>query len=184
MLLAGCTVPMPPGFACDGTPGMAVRLVIVFTLLVLMGVALTRVGPVSAWIRSFSADPEPLLSTDPSTSSAATTPAPDPARVRLPSRRWYGQLPTGSEPPAVDKGDRTTALGMIKAHDQAFDEGAFLAAIERVFFAVLQAWTRQKPQLSQGVMGPVIWEGRSPTSRRTLRRESATSWIRSLSAPP
>jgi predicted lipid-binding transport protein (Tim44 family) len=156
MWLAACALPVPPGFACDGTPSVPVRLLIVFTLLLIIGLALTRMGAFSAWLRS--GNRQPMLITDRSASSAATTPAPDPATVHLLPRRWFGQVLTGSEPPAIDDFGKVQGLAKIRDHDRAFDEGAFLAAIERVFFAVLQAWTRQKPQLSQGVMGPVIWE--------------------------
>ncbi|GAC1481342.1 MAG: hypothetical protein PVSMB9_06600 [Candidatus Dormibacteria bacterium] len=46
----------------------------------------------------------------------------------------------------------------IRAHDPAFDENVFLGDVQRLFFAVLEAWTAQKPALSQGVMASAIWE--------------------------
>jgi predicted lipid-binding transport protein (Tim44 family) len=46
----------------------------------------------------------------------------------------------------------------IRAHDPRFDENAFLAQVQRLFFAVLEAWTALKPALSQGVMASLIWE--------------------------
>src|ERR1700694_6154895 len=45
-----------------------------------------------------------------------------------------------------------------RAHDPAFDENVFLAQVQRLFFAVLEAWTALKPALSQGVMASLIWE--------------------------
>jgi predicted lipid-binding transport protein (Tim44 family) len=46
----------------------------------------------------------------------------------------------------------------IQAHDPRFDENVFLAQVQRLFFAVLEAWTALKPALSQGVMASLIWE--------------------------
>ena len=40
----------------------------------------------------------------------------------------------------------------------AFDENVFLGQVQRLFFAVLEAWTALKPPLSQGVMASLIWE--------------------------
>ena len=76
-------------------------------------------------------------------------------------RRWFGEVYPGSSAPVVDsEGVEGKLAGVqgIRAHDAAFDEDAFLAQSQRVFFAVLEAWTELKPELSQGVMAPVIWE--------------------------
>ncbi len=78
-----------------------------------------------------------------------------------PSRRWYGQVMSGSWAPNVDSDGVDGKLGgltAIRAHDPAFDENVFLAQVQRLFFAVLEAWTSLKPALSQGVMASLIWE--------------------------
>jgi predicted lipid-binding transport protein (Tim44 family) len=49
-------------------------------------------------------------------------------------------------------------LAAIKAHDQGFDEDTFLAAVERCFFAVEEAWSQQKPELSRPVMTEEAWQ--------------------------
>jgi predicted lipid-binding transport protein (Tim44 family) len=78
-----------------------------------------------------------------------------------PSRRWYGQVMPGSSEPNIDSDGVDGKLGgvtAIRAHDPAFDENVFLAQVQRLFFAVLEAWTALKPALSQGVMASLIWE--------------------------
>lgn len=81
--------------------------------------------------------------------------------LHRPSRRWYGQVTSGSWAPNID-GDgvdgKVGGVAVIRGHDPAFDENVFLAQVQRLFFAVLEAWTSLKPALSQGVMAPVIWE--------------------------
>jgi predicted lipid-binding transport protein (Tim44 family) len=52
----------------------------------------------------------------------------------------------------------TSGLADIKAHDPAFDEDAFLATAERCFFAVEEAWSQQRPELSQPVMSDEAWQ--------------------------
>jgi predicted lipid-binding transport protein (Tim44 family) len=78
-----------------------------------------------------------------------------------PSRQWYGQVMPGSWAPNVD-GDgvdgKIAGVAAITAHDPAFDENVFLGQVQRLFFAVLEAWTALKPALSQGVMASLIWE--------------------------
>jgi predicted lipid-binding transport protein (Tim44 family) len=78
-----------------------------------------------------------------------------------PSRQWYGQVMPGSWAANVDSDGVEGKLGgviAICAHDPAFDENVFLAQVQRLFFAVLEAWTALKPALSQGVMASLIWE--------------------------
>jgi hypothetical protein len=81
--------------------------------------------------------------------------------LHRPSRRWYGQVMSGSWAPNIDGDGVDGKLGGVTAirfHDPAFDENVFLAQVQRLFFAVLEAWTSLKPALSQGVMAPLIWE--------------------------
>src|SRR2546427_8585877 len=81
--------------------------------------------------------------------------------LHRPSRQWYGQVMPGSWAPNVDSDGVDGKIGgvaAIRAHDPAFNENAFLAEFQRLFFAVLEAWTALKPALSQGVMASVIWE--------------------------
>ena len=83
-----------------------------------------------------------------------------PARHQ-PSRAWFGQLMPGSWAPHIDAegvDGKIAGVAAIHAHDPAFDENAFLAQAQRLFFAVLEAWTTLKPALSQGVMASLIWE--------------------------
>jgi predicted lipid-binding transport protein (Tim44 family) len=78
-----------------------------------------------------------------------------------PSRAWFGQVMPGSWAPNVDSDgvdSKIEGVAAIRAHDPAFDENVFLAQVQRLFFAVLEAWTALKPALSQGVMASLIWE--------------------------
>jgi len=78
-----------------------------------------------------------------------------------PSRAWYGQVMPGSWAPNVDSDGvdgKLAGVSAIRRHDPAFDENVFLAQVQRLFFAVLEAWTALKPALSQGVMASLIWE--------------------------
>jgi len=81
--------------------------------------------------------------------------------LHRPSREWYGQVMPGSWAPNVD-GDgvdgKLAGVAVIRVHDPAFDENVFLAQVQRLFFAVLAAWSALKPALSQGVMASLIWE--------------------------
>src|SRR5438094_9701033 len=81
--------------------------------------------------------------------------------LHRPSRRWYGQVMAGSWAPNIDADGvdgKLTGIVAIHRHDPAFDENVFLAQVQRLFFAVLEAWTALKPALSQGVMASLIWE--------------------------
>src|SRR2546425_6503863 len=81
--------------------------------------------------------------------------------LHRPSRRWYGQVIPGSWAPNVDSDGvdgKLSGVAAIQAHDSAFDENVFLGQVQRLFFAVLEAWTALKPALSQGVMASLIWE--------------------------
>ena len=67
----------------------------------------------------------------------------------------------GSWAPNVDSDGvdgKIAGIATIRAHDPGFDENVFLAQVQRLFFAVLEAWTALKPALSQGVMASLIWE--------------------------
>lgn len=67
----------------------------------------------------------------------------------------------GTYAPVIDSAGvdgKIAGIAAIRAHDPAFDGDLFLAHVQRLFFAVLEAWTARKPALSQGVMGAVIWE--------------------------
>ena len=82
-------------------------------------------------------------------------------QVHRPGREWYGQVMPGSWAPNVDSDGvegKLAGVAAIVEHDPAFDENAFLAQVQRLFFAVLEAWTALKPALSQGVMASMIWE--------------------------
>ena len=81
--------------------------------------------------------------------------------MHRPSRRWYGQVMPGSWAPNIDSDGvdgKLSGVATVKAHDPAFDENVFLAQVQRLFFAVLEAWTALKPALSQGVLASLIWE--------------------------
>lgn len=85
----------------------------------------------------------------------------DGAPLHAPSRHWFGQVMAGSWAPNIDSAGvhgKLAGLATLQAHDPAFDENVFLAQVQRLFFAVLEAWTAQKPALSQGVMAPLIWQ--------------------------
>ncbi|HEY8677243.1 MAG TPA: TIM44-like domain-containing protein [Candidatus Dormibacteraeota bacterium] len=67
----------------------------------------------------------------------------------------------GSWAPNIDSDGvdgKLAGVVAIRSHDPAFDENVFLGEVQRLFFAVLEAWTALKPALSQGVMASVIWE--------------------------
>jgi hypothetical protein len=77
------------------------------------------------------------------------------------SRQWFGQVMPGSWAPNIDSDGvdgKLAGIAAVRAHDPAFDENVFLAQVQRLFFAVLEAWTALKPALSQGVMASLIWE--------------------------
>jgi predicted lipid-binding transport protein (Tim44 family) len=81
--------------------------------------------------------------------------------LHRPSREWWGQVMPGSWAPNVDSDGvdgKIAGIAEIRAHDPAFDENVFLGQVQRLFFAVLEAWTALKPALSQGVMASLIWE--------------------------
>jgi hypothetical protein len=78
-----------------------------------------------------------------------------------PSRAWFGEVYPGTVAPVIDvEGVEGKIAGVdaIQAHDPAFSEAAFLVAVERVFFAVLEAWTTLRPSLAQGVMAAAIFQ--------------------------
>jgi len=67
----------------------------------------------------------------------------------------------GSWAPNIDSDGvdgKLSGVAAVQAHDVAFDENVFLAQVQRLFFAVLEAWTARKPALSQGVLASLIWE--------------------------
>jgi predicted lipid-binding transport protein (Tim44 family) len=85
----------------------------------------------------------------------------------------------GSWSPNVDADGvdgKLAGVAAIRAHDPAFDENALLAQVQRLFFAVLEAWTRLKPALSQGVMASLIWEQQKSQINRYLQK----GWHNSL----
>ena len=93
---------------------------------------------------------------------------PDRAPLHQTSRAWFGQVMPGSWAPNVDSDGvegKLAGVSAIRAHDPAFDENVFLAQVQRLFFAVLEAWTALKPPLSQGVMASLIWEQQSAQVR-------------------
>jgi predicted lipid-binding transport protein (Tim44 family) len=162
-----CLIPQLPGFDCDVLPypGPALRVALVVVLALALGYGLISMGGLSRWLRAQQPSPDgpqgPMFAVDQAHSSAATAPPVDPGSIRHQARQWFGQTFPGSDPPAVELSGwdgKAQGLRAIKAHDPGFDQGAFEAAVQRVFFAVLEAWTRLKPALSQGVMAPVIWE--------------------------
>ena len=53
---------------------------------------------------------------------------------------------------------KIAGVAAIRAHDPAFEEDVFLGEVQRRFFAVLAAWTNQKPELSQGLVAAQLWE--------------------------
>ena len=78
-----------------------------------------------------------------------------------PSRAWFGQVYPGTVAPVIDVEGVEGKIGgvhAILAHDPFFSESAFLVAVERVFFAVLEAWTTLRPSLAQGVMAAAIFQ--------------------------
>jgi predicted lipid-binding transport protein (Tim44 family) len=91
-------------------------------------------------------------------------------RTRGAEPRWPSSTAPGSPTPAAGwpvpsrPGEMdqppTAASGLaeIKAHDPSFDEDAFLATAERCFFAVEEAWSQQRPELSQPVMSDDAWQ--------------------------
>lgn len=165
--VAACLIPQLPGFDCDVIPypGPALRVGIVVVLALALGYGLISMGGLSRWLRtqlpSTDGPRGPMFTVDQSHSSAATAPPVDPQSIQVPARQWFGQTFPGTDPPAIELSGwdgKAQGLSAIRARDPAFDQGAFEAAVQRVFFAVLEAWTRLKPALSQGVMAPTIWE--------------------------
>ncbi len=146
-------------------PGPELRVAIVVVLAFALGYGLINMGGLSRWVRSYwspsDGPPSTMFTVDQAHSSAATAPPVDPQTVHVPARQWFGQTLPGSDPPSVEIAGwdgKAKGLSAIKGRDSGFDQGAFEAAVQRVFFAILEAWSRLKPALSQGVMAPVIWE--------------------------
>src|SRR2546423_10030205 len=113
--------------------------------------------------------------------------------LHRPSREWYGQVMPGSWAPNIDADGvdgKLTGVAAIHRHDPAFDENVFLAQVQRLFFAALEAWTALKPALSQGVMASLIWEQqkRQISAYRTNGWRNQVHGLRptrpSLSGPP
>jgi len=92
-------------------------------------------------------------------SSGAASGYDDTRPVGVPARFQGAPLP-GSDQTAMDAsgGDVSAGLESIRAHDPAFDENAFLARVERVFFVVQQAWMQCNPMMSRQVMADGIWQ--------------------------
>lgn len=166
-LSPACLIPQLPGFDCDVLPypGPGLRVALVVVLALALGYGLISMSGFPRWLRaqqSVSDGPQgPMFAVDRAHSSAATAPPVDPHSLHVPARSWFGQTFPGTDPPAIELAGwdgKAAGLSAIKARDSGFVEGAFEAAVQRVFFAVLEAWTRLKPALSQGVMAPVIWE--------------------------
>jgi predicted lipid-binding transport protein (Tim44 family) len=70
-------------------------------------------------------------------------------------------MPAGAWPegPAQQEAtDANAGVAAIQAHDPAFNEAAFLAAVERAFFTVEEAWTELKPDMSRQVMADGLWQ--------------------------
>ena len=94
--------------------------------------------------------------------------------IHGPSRHWFGQVMPGSWAPNVDTegvDGKLSGVAAIRAHDPGFNENAFLAEFQRLFFAVLEAWTALTPALSQGVMASDIWEEQKAQVGRASCRE-------------
>ena len=95
--------------------------------------------------------------------------------LHRPSRQWFGQVMPGSWAPSIDSDGidgKRAGVAAIQAHDPAFDENVLLAQVQRLFFAVLTAWTGLKPGLSQGVMASLIWE----EQKAQIHRYVAQGW--------
>jgi hypothetical protein len=70
-----------------------------------------------------------------------------------------GDLFPGSHDDAVAASNPSQdGLATIQAHDPAFDESGFLAAVQRSFFVVQEAWTERKPEMSRQVMADGLWQ--------------------------
>jgi predicted lipid-binding transport protein (Tim44 family) len=83
----------------------------------------------------------------------------------VPAAEGLGTIPppgAGSAAPTSLDGVDTAAveagLSAIREHDPGFDEDAFLAEVERSFFAVEEAWNQQRPEVSRPVMTEEAWE--------------------------
>jgi predicted lipid-binding transport protein (Tim44 family) len=59
---------------------------------------------------------------------------------------------------APARNEVSDGLAAIQAHDPDFDRDTFIAATERSFFTVQEAWTEQKPEMSRQVMADGIWQ--------------------------
>jgi predicted lipid-binding transport protein (Tim44 family) len=94
--------------------------------------------------------------TSPSWSASAAQSAPSPRAPGPPSSVGGSPVPTSADHLAGTDAD--AGLAAIKAHDPGFDEDTFLATVERCFFAVEEAWSQQKPDLSRPVMTEDAWQ--------------------------
>src|SRR5437764_5215833 len=86
-------------------------------------------------------------------------PAPNWAATSDDSPTSMASWPTPGSPDQESGDDAVAAaLAAIRARDPGFDEDAFLAVAERCFFAVEEAWSQQKPELSRPVMTDEAWQ--------------------------
>ena len=126
------------GGSGGGGGGLAVLFILVpiVVVVIILVLVLRRKSK-----RSGAAAPSWPSSSDEGASSAAAS---------WPAATSPGHVP---DTDAVAEG-----LAAIKAHDPGFDEDAFLAAVERCFFAVEEAWSQQNPELSRPVMTDEAWQ--------------------------
>jgi predicted lipid-binding transport protein (Tim44 family) len=78
--------------------------------------------------------------------------------AQLANVQQYGAPADGSVPHADSRAELDAGLAKITQHDPAFSEADFLADVNRAFFAIQQAWTERKPDLSRRVMADGVWQ--------------------------
>nr|WP_249420036.1 TIM44-like domain-containing protein [Rhabdothermincola salaria] len=59
---------------------------------------------------------------------------------------------------ATTRADLEAGIAQIQAHDPAFDPNLFVNEVNKAFFAIQQAWSERKPDLSRRVMAEQIWQ--------------------------
>lgn len=148
------------GFGGGGISFIVVLIVLFVVLIPLLRVGFSlwsagRLGTMGGSTASPNAYSEPPVGQPVDAASGYDDTRP----VGAPARFQGAPLPGSDEAGvAATTGDSAAGLETIRAHDPAFDENAFLARVERVFFVVQQAWMQCNPMVSRQVMADGIWQ--------------------------
>ncbi|GAC1340026.1 MAG: hypothetical protein NVSMB29_08330 [Candidatus Dormibacteria bacterium] len=149
------------GGGYGGFGGGGISFLVILIILFVVLIPLLRLG-FSLWssgrLGSMSGGGAPGYGYAGPPAGMAASGAEDPGQQAASPRFQGAALPGSDEQGMGGGGDSVAGLEAIRAHDPGFDENAFLARSERVFFVVQQAWSQCNPMLSRQVMADGIWQ--------------------------